>query len=121
MRIRATRSPSSDQDGWKKVEASGAEFRVVILPDRFQVNVDERDEALALLGMRPDQFDWDRPQRELGAFFAREGIVYLDLLPAFRAATESEQLFDPGNTHWNLRGNEFVGDEIAKWLAPRIP
>lgn len=107
------------RDFAREVEAAGSDFRVVILPDRFQVNRGERDEALARLRMRPDQFDWDRPQRELAAFFGAEGISSLDLLPAFRAA--DEQLFDPGNTHWNLRGNEFVAERIAEWLAPRLP
>lgn len=109
------------RDFRREVEATGAVFRVVVLPDRFQVNGDERDEALALLGMTAGEFDWDRPQRELAAFFEEEGIAYLDLLPAFRERSRTEQLFDPGNTHWNVRGNAFVGDTIAEWLAPRLP
>jgi hypothetical protein len=109
------------RDFHQEVTAAGVDFHVVVLPDRFQVNLHERNEALALLRMRPDQFDWDRPQRELRAFFEREGISALDLLPAFREITGTEQMFDSGNTHWNVRGNEFVGNEIAKWLGPRLP
>jgi hypothetical protein len=105
----------------REVEADGADFCVVVLPDRFQVNRDERDAALALLRMLPTQFEWDKPQERLRAFFEAEGIRSLDLLPAFRAVSPPEQLFEPGDTHWNLRGNAFAGDEIARWLAPLLP
>jgi hypothetical protein len=104
-----------------EVEAAGTDFRLVILPDRFQVNLDERDAALALVRMREDQFDWEKPQRRLAEFLDREGFSYLDLLPAFRDASTSEQMFHPGNTHWNIRGNAFVADEIAEWLKPKLP
>ncbi|MBZ0266582.1 SGNH/GDSL hydrolase family protein [bacterium] len=101
-----------------EVEASGAEFRMVILPDRIQVNEDERREVLAHLRMRDRQFDWDKPQRRLRALLEREGVSYLDLLEPFRERAGNEQLFDPGNMHWNVRGNEFVAERIAAWLAP---
>ncbi len=109
------------RDFHEEVRTAGVDFHVVILPDRFQVNVPERDAALTLLRMRSDQFDWDLPQRELRTFLAGDGISHLDLLPVFRDITRSEQMFDPGNTHWNVRGNEFVGNEIARWLGPRLP
>jgi hypothetical protein len=105
----------------REVEATGADFCVVVLPDRFQVNRDERDAAVALVRMRDEQFEWDKPQERLRAFFEAEGIRSLDLLPAFRAVSPPEQLFEPGDTHWNLRGNAFAGDEIARWLAPLLP
>lgn len=100
------------------VEASGAEFRMVILPDRVQVNLDEQREALAYLGMRDHQFDWDKPQRRLRELLDREGVSYLDLLEPFRERTKTQQLFDPGNTHWNVEGNAFVAELLARWLAP---
>jgi SGNH hydrolase-like domain, acetyltransferase AlgX len=99
-----------------EVEASGTEFRMVILPDRVQVNLDERREALESLHMRDAQFDWDKAQRRLRELLDREGVSYLDLLEPFRERTRTEQLFDPGNTHWNVRGNEFVAAKIAEWL-----
>lgn len=101
-----------------EVESSGVEFRMVILPDRYQVNLDEQHAALAHLRMPDRDFDWDKPQRRLREMLDREGISYLDLLEPFREATKHEQLFDPGNTHWNVRGNEFVADQIAEWLGP---
>jgi hypothetical protein len=105
----------------REVESAGADFRVVVLPDRFQVNRDERDAALALLRMLPAQFDWDKPQERLREFFDAEGIRSVDLLPAFRAASPPLQLFEAGDTHWNVDGNAFAGDEIARWLGPLLP
>jgi hypothetical protein len=104
-----------------QVEAAGVDFRVMIIPDRFQVNPSERDEILALLRMDESLFDWDKPQRELMAFFAEEGISVLDLLPAFREASREAQLYDVGNTHWNLAGNVFAAREVANWLVPLLP
>ena len=105
----------------EEVTAAGVDFRVVVLPDRYQVNVDEKEEVLRRLGMTDRDFDWDKPQRELGARLGAHGIDHLDLLETFREITKSEQLFDPGNTHWNVRGNAVVGEAIAEWLAPRLP
>jgi hypothetical protein len=100
-----------------EVEAAGVEFRVVVIPDRFQVNAGERAEILARLGMGADAFHpWDMPQRRLAAFFEREGIAYLDLLPAYLA--DGEETYAPDNTHWNVRGSALAADRIAAWLAP---
>jgi lysophospholipase L1-like esterase len=100
-----------------EVEAAGVEFRVVVIPDRFQVNAGERAEILARLGMDEDAFHpWDMPQRRLAAFFEREGIAHLDLLPAYLA--DPEETYAPDNTHWNVRGSALAADRIAAWLAP---
>jgi hypothetical protein len=103
------------------VEAAGASFAVVVIPDRFQVNDAERAEILEHLGMAEDQFfAWDMPQQELRRFFEQEEIEYLDLLPAFREAAKTEQLFAVGDIHWNARGNEVGAREIAMWLLPHV-
>lgn len=104
-----------------EVEAAGVLFRVVVIPDRFQVNPEDREDVLARLGMPESLFDWDKPQRALDAFFEREGIEYLDLLPVSREASAREQLYDVGNTHWNVRGNAFAAERIAEWLTPDLP
>jgi hypothetical protein len=100
-----------------QVEAAGVEFRVVIIPDRFQVNPNERDEILARLRKDGRLFDWEKPQRGIVEFCRHEGIPVLDLLAASREAARTETLYDPGNTHWNLDGNAFAAREIAAWLG----
>jgi hypothetical protein len=109
------------RDFHAEVEAAGTDFRMVILPDRVQVNPEDRREALALLRMHDREFDWDKPQRRLRELLDKEGITYLDLLPAFREISRDEQLFEVGDTHWNVRGNAVVADLITEWLAPQLP
>lgn len=105
-----------------EVAAAGIAFHVMIIPDRFQVNPDERAAMLAFLGMTEAQFtEWDMPQRELGAFLDREGIPYLDLLPALRAAAPDGPLYFPDDIHWNVRGNAVAAEAVADWLGERLP
>jgi lysophospholipase L1-like esterase len=102
-----------------EVEAAGVDFRVVVIPDRFQVNAGERAEVLALLGMTEAQFtDWDMPQRRLNGFFEEAGIRALDLLPAFREATEPTYAYD--NTHWNVAGSSLAAARLAEWLEEDV-
>lgn len=104
-----------------EVSAAGIPFRVVVIPDRFQVNPAEREEMLRFLRMTEDEFTaWDMPQRELGAFLDREGIPWLDLLPAFREAARTDTLYFPDDIHWNVRGNAVGGAAIAAWLGPGL-
>ncbi len=104
-----------------EVAAAGIPFHVVIIPDRFQVNPDERAAMLEYLGMTEDRFtDWDMPQRELGAFLDREGIPYLDLLEPIRAAAAGGPLYFPDDIHWNVRGNAVAAEAVAAWLGPRL-
>lgn len=104
-----------------EVSAAGIPFHVVVIPDRFQVNPDERAAMLEFLGMTADQFTpWDMPQRELGAFLDREGIPWLDLLDTMRAAASAEPLYFPDDIHWNVRGNAVAAEAVAAWLGPRL-
>ena len=109
------------QDFRDEVEASGVDFHVVVIPDRFQINVEERAEIFARLDMRDEDFDWDKPQRAFRSFFENEGISYLDLLPAFREASLREPIYATDNTHWNIAGNAFAAREIGAWLTPLLP
>jgi hypothetical protein len=98
------------------VSAAGATFVVAILPDRYQVNDDEKAEVLALLGRRDEEFDWDRPQRRLREVLESEGIPYVDLLPVFHAEADRE-LCSRGDTHWSLVGNDLAARELVPLIA----
>jgi hypothetical protein len=109
------------EDFRDEVEAAGVDFHVVVIPDRFQINVEERAEIFARLDMRDEDFDWDKPQRAFRSFFENKGISYLDLLPAFREASRREPMYATDNTHWNIAGNAFGAREIGAWLTPLLP
>ena len=95
-------------------ETIGAKLRVVIIPDEFQVN-----DSLwtALVGDAAADYDRERPQRTLAAFFSERGVPCLDLLPALRRAERGGRTYKPRDTHWNARGNRVAADELARWLT----
>jgi hypothetical protein len=80
---------------------------VMLIPDEFQVD-DELWRELLASGL-PADAERDRPQRELSARLAREGIEHLDLLPALRAVEPLRDgrphVYHLRDTHFNARGN----------------
>jgi hypothetical protein len=58
----------------------------------------------------------DQPNRALAAELAHDGIPMLDLLPVFRAGTETGRLYKPQDTHWNIAGNELAARQIAAFV-----
>jgi hypothetical protein len=63
--------------------------------------------------------DLEKPQRILRRRLADEGIQWLDLLPAMRAASEDAALYYEVDQHWNGRGHEVAGRAIADSLLGR--
>ena len=95
-------------------------FAVMLIPDEFQVEDDTW--ALATDCLDGERFDRDRPQRVLTAWLAEQGIPCLDLLPALRrvppVADGRRHLYHLRDSHFNARGNEVAGDELAEFLRP---
>jgi hypothetical protein len=56
----------------------------------------------------------DKPQRELTALLAKDGIAALDLLPFLRARSREPLFYD--NCHYTPRGNEIVARLILDFL-----
>lgn len=118
--------PSAFEDACRMLlaarDAAGAiPLCVVIVPDEFQVEDDLWQEVRARAATPLDR---DAPQRLLAAFLAREGIPFLDLLPALREVAPLEDgrrhVYHLRDTHFNARGNRVAGEALARFLAPRI-
>jgi len=99
-----------------EVAAAGARLAVVVIPFREQVDPADRAIALAAAGRPDDDFDWDAPQRRLAELLQGEGIPFLDLLPALRAAAPVRELYSRGDTHWSPEGNELAARLVAEWF-----
>ena len=93
-------------------------FGVMLIPDEFQV--EDATWELARDCPHGERFDRDRPQRVLTAWLAEQGIPCLDLLPALRRvlpmADGRRHLYHLRDTHFNARGNEVAGNELASFL-----
>lgn len=106
--------------------AAGAEFAIVIVPAKLQVEASFRELARA---QYPDvAFDEDRINRALTAFAAAHDIPLYDPTPALVARTEAgESLYHQiEDHHWNARGHERVTAGLIealdrKGLLPAAP
>ncbi len=88
-----------------------------LIPDEFQVE-DEVWEAVRADHTEP--LERDRPQRILREWASARGIPVLDYLPALRAvsplADGRRHVYHFQDSHWNARGNEAAGRELARFL-----
>jgi hypothetical protein len=98
------------------IAATGARCIVMIIPDQYQVDERLVDEILRDRGGSLDDYDLDRPQRELTNVLEAAGVEVLDLLPRFRRAARGGALYRPRDTHWNSRGNRVAADALAERL-----
>lgn len=120
--------PSDITAGWDKtlgvldtmradVQAHGAQLVVVAIPAREQVQDKSWREMQAQFGLREDQLQRDLPQTHLAAWAARTGTPYLDLLPAMRAAGQTQALYFRTDRHWTVAGHALAAKGIKDYLA----
>ncbi|HPF36972.1 MAG TPA: hypothetical protein PLH84_16225 [Candidatus Krumholzibacteria bacterium] len=98
--------------------AAGADFAVVLFPQRHQVQPRDWAALREAWNLDDDAFDLDLPQRAMTALCAARGVRVLDLLPDFRAAADSvPQLYLPGgDVHFNRRGHAVAAAATARRL-----
>ena len=116
----ATIAPFHEKMLEMKHAAGPIRLVVMLIPDQFQV---EEDVWTGLVAQgRVEQADRDRAQKLLLPWFEQNGIPCLDLLPVLRAeppmADGLRHLYHRRDTHFNARGNEVAGDELAEFLRP---
>ena len=95
--------------------ASGARVLFVLAPSEVQLDQNLRDSVLRCLGKRDARYDFSRPQRLLSEQLGKQGLLYLDLLPALSRYPTSAT-FTPLDTHPNAFGNEVVAEAITTKL-----
>jgi hypothetical protein len=105
------------------VERSAAHFVVVLLPARDMVAPTRLASTLASLyvPLRASDLDLDRPRRVMTEFLQREGIPFVDLLPALQAhaATGARDFFD-WDVHLNESGHAAVSPPIAAFVQDQL-
>ena len=103
--------------------AQNAKFIVAIIPDELQVNDTLQRELAAALypatGRLP--YDVQTPTRLLTQRLRDNKIPYIDMLASFRAASATNRLYKPADSHWNIAGNEFAARLLTDSLAKVIP
>jgi lysophospholipase L1-like esterase len=102
-------------------QRAGANVLVVLIPDEVQVDDGLQEQVARAHGSTRDRFDFHLPNRLLAMALAKEGIPFLDLLPAFAEAGQHTRLYKPRDTHWNLAGNRLAAATIAGFLREHGP
>ena len=103
----------------EQVRQSGAQLAVMVIPDEYQVDRSVFATAARRAGMRPEDYDLERPQKALVEVLTARSIPVLDLLPASRRAAVDGPLYMPRNTHWNSAGNRLAAAELVRFLLER--
>ncbi len=88
----------------------------LLIPDEFQVE-DAVWESVCASGLARD-VDRELPQRRLREHLTREGVEFVDLLPALRAAPPLADgrlhVYHLRDTHFNARGNEIAARGLVE-------
>jgi hypothetical protein len=105
-----------------KVQATaqgmGAPLLVVGAPAYYQVNADAWRQLVGGDTRNRDRYEQEAPNRRLAGIAERQGLRFLDLLPATRAAQEAQGgLYYPADGHWTSAGHAFAAGQLAGYLA----
>lgn len=96
-----------------EVEATGAQFAVVVIPSSVQLLTSD-------LQTPTGNGNWfcDQPNRELASFLSEEGIPYLDLLASFRdhALDDGAPLYYARDFHMNEAGHRLTGELLEQFV-----
>lgn len=100
------------------VQASGAEFAVMLVPGIQLVDEHAWDEVLDLYPvMRDKSWALDKPIRLLNESLAKREIAFCNPLPAFRAAADQgQELYYPQDGHWTAVGHAVAATGLFECL-----
>ena len=121
-----TFAPSMEQ-GWgltqqllDRLAGSSAAHRtkllVVALPTQYQVHEDLWTHHFTTFGLRPEEYDLEKPQKILREFCVNHGIDFVDVLPAMRAQAGKERLFYPIASYMTPAGHRVVASVVSDHL-----
>lgn len=90
-------------------------LRVVLLPDRLELEPDLLTDVADALQRKPSDFDIKRLRQALDTALAERDVPFVDLRPDFLAADGT--LFINNDIHINIAGNELVASSLPpEWF-----
>ena len=99
-----------------QTRALGAEYVMVMLPERVQVETELRGRILERYDLDPESYDLSSTQKFLREFCGRHALRCLDPLERFWQQAADGGYFLPSDTHLNERGNALVAEELHAFL-----
>jgi hypothetical protein len=100
-----------------EVEQIGAQYILVVHPDRFQVEEALLRQLQNAYALNLNNFDLKLPQKFLANYCETRKIPCIDLLPTFRDNSIREGLYRFRDTHYNERGNKLASEAIFDFLV----
>lgn len=94
----------------------GAEFVLLIIPSKEQVDERKLKERLGLASISMEELDIKKIQRRLITFSEENNIKYIDLLPEFKKRNTDNTFYFEIDGHFNKDGCKLVGQLIVDWL-----
>jgi len=96
----------------------GAELVVVGAPAYFQLDADAWRWLVGGDTRERNRYEQDAPNRRLAGIAERQGLRFLDLLPATKAAHDAGgALYYPADGHWTSAGHAFAAGQLYDYLA----
>jgi hypothetical protein len=101
----------------KEVKARGSDLAVFCIPYIDQVDENVWKSKLSRPEMRERGWVLNKPEQLLAGFLNGLKIPFLELLPHFRRAAETAQLYYAKDQHWNVDGHHLAARIIFDWLV----
>ncbi len=119
-----------DKTGWRltgailrefqqAVVATGARFHLVYVPAIVQVEEENWRLKRQLHGLAGEDFDLQKPNRQLRAITTDHQIFFIDLTPSFVAEAGTRTLYFR-DSHWNEAGHALAAEVVGEHLQPRL-
>ena len=96
-------------------QKAGAEFVVVYAPSIVQIEAENWRTKRDLHKLTQD-YDLSQPNRQLQAIAKRQGIDFIDLTAAFKAAAGEQTLYFR-DSHWNEAGHQLAAEATVSALV----
>jgi len=120
------------RDSWKTIEALiirlrdeassiGSKFLIFYIPFEGSIYPDVWDQIKRNYGLSDAKWTPDLPGLVLEDICKRNNIDFINPTLKFRAKAEElkkdkKRLYDPSSHHWNVYGNELVGEILAEYI-----
>lgn len=106
-----------------EIEADGCEFKVVLIPDRFQVDESYWYQWVAKYRLDPQKFDLMLPNQHLAGFCKKNGIAFADPTEALiQMRKQGKKVYWEIDNHLNARGHQTIADFIiSHWFKTESP
>ena len=97
----------------RQIRQDGKQLYAFVFPFKEQVYWDQWSNRLK----DPERYDRFKPNRLVDQALETQGVSFYDLTDDLVAASRTEILYWPIDSHWNPRGNEVAAELIHGWLS----